>query len=77
MSESGELWKHQNIKRARKNWSSTFSKILVCEESDTETSNMHRKLGNAALSQLAFPWENNPNFPLDKSQWDNTVKKKN
>ena len=37
---------------------------------------MHRRLGSATLSQLAFPGENNPNFPWDISQWDNTVVKK-
>ena len=26
-----------------------------------------------ALSQLAFPREGNPNFPQEKSYWDNTV----
>ena len=29
----------------------------------------------ARLSQLAFPGENNPNFPWEKSYWDNTVVK--
>ena len=33
-------------------------------------------LGSATLSQLAFPGESNPNFPWEKSQWDNTVVKK-
>ena len=36
---------------------------------------MHRRLGSATLSQLAFPGENNPNFPWEKSHWDNTVVK--
>ena len=34
---------------------------------------MHRRLGSATLSQLAFPGERNPNFPWEKSHWDNTV----
>ena len=38
---------------------------------------MHRRLGNATLSQLAFPGEGNPNFPWEKSHWDNTAVKKN
>ena len=29
----------------------------------------------ARLSQLAFPGESNPNFPCEKSHWDNTVVK--
>ena len=37
---------------------------------------MHRGLGSATLSQLAFSGESNPNFPWEKSQWDNTVLKK-
>ena len=37
---------------------------------------MHRRLGSAALSQLAFPEEGNPNFAWEKSHWDNTVVKK-
>ena len=36
----------------------------------------HSMLGSATLSQLAFPGESNPNFPWEKSQWDNTVVKK-
>ena len=28
------------------------------------------------MSQLAFPGGGNPNFPWDKSHWDNTVVKK-
>ena len=34
-------------------------------------------LGSATLSQLAFPEEGSPNFPWEKSHWDNTVVKKN
>ena len=34
---------------------------------------MHRRLGRATLSQLAFPKETNTNFPWNKSQQDNTV----
>ena len=40
---------------------------------------MHRRLGCATLSQLAFPGEGNPNFPKEKSHWDITdvkIKKK-
>ena len=36
---------------------------------------MHRRLGSATLLQLAFPRESNPNFPQEKSHWDNTVVK--
>ena len=38
---------------------------------------MHRRLGSATLSQLAFPRESNPNFPWEKSHWDNTAVKSN
>ena len=34
---------------------------------------MHRRLGSATLSELAFPGESNSNFPREKSHWDNTV----
>ena len=34
---------------------------------------MHRRLGSATPSQLAFPVEGNPNFPWVKFHWDNTV----
>ena len=37
---------------------------------------MHRRLGNATLSQLVFPGEGNLNFTWEKSHWDNTVVKK-
>ena len=43
---------------------------------NTTTPNMHTGLGSATLSQLAFPRESNPNFPWEKSPWDNTVVKK-
>ena len=36
---------------------------------------MHRRVGSATLSQLAFPWESNPNFAWGKSKWGNTVVK--
>ena len=43
---------------------------------------MHRRLGSATLSQLAFTGgggggrgERNTNFPWEKSKWDNTVYK--
>ena len=34
---------------------------------------MHRRLGSAIPSQLALRREKLPNFPWEKSQWDNTV----
>ena len=34
---------------------------------------MYRQLGSATLSQLAFPWESNPNFSWETCKWDNTV----
>ena len=37
-----------------------------------KTPSMHRRLGSATLSQLAFPWESNPNFRWEKSHWGNT-----
>ena len=40
---------------------------------NTETPSMHRKFDSATLSHLVFPGESNPNFPWEKSQWDNTV----
>ena len=36
---------------------------------------MHRRLGSATMSQLAFPGEANPNFPWEKSHWGNTIVK--
>ena len=33
---------------------------------------MHCRLGSATLSQFVFPGEGNPNFPWQKSYWDNT-----
>ena len=40
----------------------------------TKTPSMHGRLGNMALeSQLASSDKSNPNFPWEKSQWDNTV----
>ena len=44
---------------------------------NAETLSMHPKLGSATLPKLAFPKENNPNFPRDKSQWDITLLYKN
>ena len=38
---------------------------------------MHRRLGSATLSQLAFSGEGNANFPWEKSHWDNTAVKSN
>ena len=38
---------------------------------------MHIRLGSATLLQQAFPGESYPNFPWEKSHWDNTVEKKN
>ena len=40
------------------------------------TPSMHRRLGSAAQSQLAFLEDSNPNFLWEKSQWDDTVVKK-
>ena len=34
-------------------------------------------LGSETLSQLVFPGERYPNFPREKSQWDNAVGKRN
>ena len=42
---------------------------------NTRTPSMHPWLGSATLSQLAFPGEGNPNFPREKSHWENTVVK--
>ena len=33
---------------------------------NTNSSSMHRRLGSATLSKLAFPGESNPNFPWEK-----------
>ena len=43
----------------------------------TKTPSMHPRLGSATLSKLAFPGEGKPNFPWEKSHWDNTVVKQN
>ena len=43
---------------------------------NTKTLSTHRRLGSTTLSQLAFPAEGNPNFPWEKSPWDDTVGKK-
>ena len=40
---------------------------------NTKIHSMHRKLCSATLSQLAFPWEGNPNFPWEKFHWDTIV----
>ena len=42
---------------------------------NTKTFSMHSRLSSVTLSQLAFPGESNPNFPWEKSHWDNTVVK--
>ena len=44
-------------------------------ETLTQTPSMHRSLGSATLSQLAFPQEGNPNFLWEKFHRDNTVAK--
>ena len=37
---------------------------------------MHRRLGSATLSQLAFPWGRQPEIPMGKKSYrDNTVVK--
>ena len=41
----------------------------------TKTPSLHRRLGSATLSQLAFPGEGNPNFQL--GQYSCKSKKKN
>ena len=46
------------------------------DNGNTKTPSMHRRLGSATLSQLAFPGESNPNFPWEKSHWYNSVVKK-
>ena len=38
---------------------------------------MHHNLGSMTLSQLAFPRDSKLNIPWEKSQWDNTIVKKN
>lgn len=38
-------------------------------------SSMNRRLGSAALWQLAFPWESHLNFSWKKSQWNNSNKR--
>ena len=40
---------------------------------ETLTPSMHRRLGSATSSQLAFSREGNPNFPWEKAHRDNTV----
>ena len=40
---------------------------------ETQTPSMHRTLGSATMSQLAFSGKSTPNFPWEKSQRDNTV----
>ena len=42
---------------------------------NTKIPSMHRRLGSATLSQLAFSRESDPNFPWEKSHWGNTVVK--
>ena len=39
---------------------------------NTKTTGVRRRLGGATQTQLAFPGESNPNFPREKSQWDDT-----
>ena len=46
------------------------------DRGNTKTPSMHRRLGRATLSWLAFPGESDLNFPWEKSHWDNTVFKK-
>ena len=43
------------------------------EYENTKAPSMHRRLGSTTLSQLAFRGESNPNFPWEKSEWENTV----
>ena len=44
---------------------------------NNKSTSVHCRLGSATLLLLAFPGESNPNFPQEKSHWDNTVKSKN
>ena len=37
-------------------------------QKNINTPSMHRRLGSATLSQLAFPWESDPNLLWEKSQ---------
>ena len=43
---------------------------------NTKTPSMHARLGNASLSQLAFPEESDPNFPRNPNGTIQLLKKK-
>ena len=43
---------------------------------NNKTTSKHHRWGSATLSQLAFPGEGNPKFPLGEVYWDNTVVKR-
>ena len=40
---------------------------------NTKTPSMQCRMDSTTLSQLAFPGISNPNFPWEKSHWDNTA----
>ena len=56
-------------------WRSPDPCQISVEYGNTKTPSMHPMLGSTTLLQLAFPGEGNPNFPWNKSHWDNTVVK--
>ena len=43
--------------------------VSSVDNGSTKIPSMHRKLGSATLSQLAFPGESNPIFQWEKSHW--------
>ena len=43
---------------------------------NTEIPSMHRRLGSATLSQLAFPRESFPNISWEKTHWDKKLLQK-
>ena len=49
----------------------TLTVQSLVDDGNTKTPSMYHRFGSA--THLAFPWESNPNFPWEKSQWDNTV----
>ena len=63
-------------------WKEHLGKLKSCSSSrqssvdygNTNKPSMHYRLCKATLSQLAFLRESDPNFPQEKSQWDNRVK---
>ena len=49
--------------------------VSVQDYGNTKIPSMHCRLGCATVT-AGFPAESNPNFPREKSQWDNTVVRK-